>query len=210
MVYRVYSSLVLLLMVTVLVSWRYYFYDYQTPDTINIKYLPKTVDNWTSQELPIDKIDLSVLETNNVLMRRYTDPKGRHVYLYLAYSQFSPKVANSPEVAYEGSNISIIDKGKKNIIIASSNLLFRVNWLLLDNNENQQMAYYWFKVGGIYTHSYWKQRVLAAFNNIWGKKIGNALIRVSTDIDDEHQKEAINILNEFSCLIIPQLYQYLP
>ena len=143
-------------------------------------------------------------------MHRYTDSRGRHIYLYIVYSQSNPRATNPPEVFYKGSGVSIIDKGKKSIIIASSNLAFKVNWLILDNNENQQMAYYWYKTGGVFTHSYWKQRAWAVYNNIIGKSTGNALIRISTDIVNGHQAEAINFLNKFACILIPQLYLHLP
>jgi EpsI family protein len=197
-------------MITVPISWRFYFFDYHRQDTVNIKDFPLTIDNWTSQDLPIDKADEAFLETKNAFLRRYTDGRGNYVYLYIAYSQSNPKASNPPEVFYKGSDISIIDKGKKNIIIASSNLTFKVNWLLLDNNQNQQIAYYWFKAGDIYTRSYWKEQALSAFNHLSGRKTGNALIRVSADIVNGRQKETIDLLNEFACLIIPQLYQYLP
>ena len=205
MVNRNYLSIVILLMITVFVSWGFYFYDYPQQDTINIKDFPLTIDSWTSQELPIDKADLAVLETKNAFLRRYTYGGRKHVYLYIAYSQSNPKATNPPEYFYQESGISILDKGKKYITIASSYLAFKVNWLLLDDNQNQQIAYYWFKVGSIYTHSYWKQQALAAFDNLIGKRTGNALIRISTDIVDGHQKEAIDLINEFVCLIIPQL-----
>ena len=205
-----YFIIVILLIITTLISWRFYLYDYNFKDTINIKNFPKTIENWTSQDLPIEPADQAILETKNVFLRRYTDDRGRYVYLYIAYSQSSPKTTNPPEVFYKNSNISIIDKGKKNITIAYSDVTFKINWLLLDNNENQQMAYYWFKVGGIYTHSYWKQRTLAALNNIIGKKAGNALIRISTDVIYGKQDTATNLLNEFACQVIPQLIQNLP
>ena len=205
-----YSFIILLLLATVFISWGYYFYDYHHQDTIKVNDFPRTIDNWTSEDLPIDKADQDILETKNAFLRCYTDFRGRHIFLYIAYSQSNPKAANPPELYYKASGISIIDKGKKLIIIASSNVKFKVNWLLLDNNESQQLAYYWFKVGDIYTQSYWKQQILAAFNNILGRRKGNALIRISTDIDNGHHQQAIDLLNEFACLIIPQLLQNLP
>ncbi len=210
MVNRNYISIVILLIITIFLSWGFYFRAYQHQDRINIKDFPLTIDEWSSQDLPIDKTDLAFLETKNVFLRRYTNKSQQSIYLYMAYSQSNRKASNPPEIAYQNSGISIVDKGKKYTIIASSNLSFKVNWLLLDNDENQQLAYYWYKVGDVYTHSYWKEQALAAFNNLIGKKTGNALIRISTDIDNGHQNQAIDLLNEFACLIIPQLFKHLP
>lgn len=202
--------IIFLLIITMVLSWGFYFYTFQNHDIVDIKNFPLTIEDWTYQNLPINKTDLAELETNKVFLRQYTNKANKSVYLYVAYSQSNQNASNPPEVVYLNPNISIVDKGKKNIIIASSSITFKVNWLLLDNNENQQMAYYWFKVGDVYTHSYWKEQVLAAFNNLSGKKTGNALIRISTDIVNGHQEEAIKLLNEFACLIVPELYKHLP
>jgi EpsI family protein len=210
MIDRKYRSIVILLVITAIISWRFYFNDYQRKDSIDIKDFPLALDGWTYQDMPIDYADLAILETRNAFLRRYSDDKGNNVYLYIVYSESNPKATNPPEVFYKESGISIIDKGKKNIIISSSNLTFKVNWLLLDNNNDQQIAYYWFKAGGINTHSYWKERAISAYNNIVGKNTGNTLIRISTDIVNGQQKEAIDLINEFACLIIPQLMQQLP
>lgn len=210
MVYRNYFSIIFLLTITVVVSWGLYFLNYPQPDIINIKNFPQAIDNWTSQELPIDKADLSVLETKNAFLRRYTNAQGEHVYLYIAYSQSNPKATNPLEVCYRQSGISIIEKGKGFLKIDPLNLPILTNWLLLDDNQNQQIAYYWFKVGDTYTRSYWKQQALAAFNNLFGKRSSSALIRISADIVDGHQNKAVELVDEFASLIGPQLSYYLP
>ncbi len=209
MAHRHYLSIALLLTITVLVSWGLYFYNYPNSDTVNIKEFPLTIGRWAAQELPIDKADLALLETKNVFLRRYTDKEGNHIYLCIAYSQSNPEATNPPEVLYMGSGIFIIDKGKEYIKISSSNQSIQANWLLLDNNQSQQMVYYWFKVGNIYTVSYWKQRELAVFNNLIGKRTGSALIRISADIVNGQEKEAVLLINEFSSLVGPQLSSYL-
>jgi len=207
---RNYLSILILLLLTVLISWESYFYKDPQQDTVNIKNFPQTIDHWTSRELPIDKVDLAILETKNAFLRRYSSDANKHVYLYIAYSQSDPKATNPPDVFYEDSGISILDKGKENIIISPSHLTIKINWILLDKDESQQVAFYWFKVGEIYTQSYWKQQALAAFNNLTGKRTGSALIRISTDITNGHQNEANKLITEFASKIGPQLSQYLP
>jgi EpsI family protein len=209
MFYRNYLSIIFLLVITVFVSWGLYFYAFPEEDSINIKDFPLRIGHWTGVDLPLDKTDLAVLETKNAILRRYTNGGGKHVYLYIAYSQSNPKITNPPEIYYNGSGISILDKGKKYIIISPSNLLIKANWLVLDDNQKRQIAYYWFKVGNIYTQSYWKQQALAAFDNLAGKRTGSALIRISADIINGHEEQAIKIVNEFASLIGPQLL-YLP
>jgi EpsI family protein len=207
---RNYITIILLLLITIAVSWRFYFYDYRHEDKVNISDFPLTIDDWTSKNVPFNKAEASILDSKNIFLRKYTNKAQKSVYLYIAYSKSNLNASNPPEIAYRNLNISIVDKGKKYIIIASSDSRFKVNWLVLDNDENQQIDYYWYKVGDVYTHSYWKQQAIAAFNNLSGKNTGNALIRISTNIDNGHHEEAVNLINEFACLIIPQLYKHLP
>jgi EpsI family protein len=210
MVNRNYFSIVILLIITTIISWEFYVYNYPQEDTVSIKIFPSIIDQWTSQEMTIDPIDSAVFETKNAFLRSYSTSSGKKVYLYIAYSQVNPKATNPPEVFYQESGISILDKGKESIIINPSQISIKANWLILDNNQNQQLAYYWFKVGNIYTNSYWKQQALSAFYTLTGKRTGSALIRISTDIIDGHQNEAKKLINEFASNIGPQLSRYLP
>ena len=205
-----YFFIIILLSVTMFFSWGFYFYAYPQQDTVNINIFPLRIGQWVGQDLPIEKVDRIVLETKNVFMRRYTNFEARDIYLYIAYSQTNSKATNPPEVFYRDSGISILDKGKDLIIINSSQFSIKANWLLLDNDQNQQLAYYWFKVGGIYTQSYWKQQAICAFNNLIGAKTGSALIRISADIIDGHEAEAKNLISAFASKLGPQLSQYLP
>jgi EpsI family protein len=202
--------MIILLLVSIFLSWKLYFYDYQKHDIVSINNFPMIMGEWTSEDIPISPIDLNFIERNNAFLRRYTRPDGSNIYLYILYSQSNPKATIPPEICYGGTDISILDKGKEPIIINFLNSLLKVNWLLLDNNRNQQIAYYWFKVGDIYTASYWKQQGLIAFNNIMNKRTGSALIRVSTDIIDSRHQKATELINEFVGLLMPRLSQYLP
>ena len=80
---RKFLLIVILLFITILISWGFYFYDYKVQDTIDIKEFPSTIDTWVSHDLPIDKADLAVLETNNAFLRCYTDEFRKYVYLYI-------------------------------------------------------------------------------------------------------------------------------
>ncbi len=157
----------------------------------------------------IDQFDALEQRTTSVLHRRYTNLKHDHINLYIIYSEFNPKAVYPPEISYPEQEISILDKGKK-IIKIDNSVKLRVNWLLLDNGQNQQIVYYWFKVGDIYTTSYWKQQALIAFNNFIGNKRGSALIQVSIDVVDSRQENAKKIIDNFAGLITPLLSEYLP
>jgi EpsI family protein len=203
---RNYITIILLLLITAFFSWKFYFSDYRQPQAFDIYTFPKQIGPWKSQELPI--LDKSVIGSNSVLSRRY-EAFGKHVDLYIVYSQNNPKAIRPPEISYTNVNFSILDKGKKSIKISALNYDFKINWLLLDKDQGQEIVYFWFKGGGIFTSSYWKQQFLIAFNNIAGQKTGSALVQISTDLGSQ-SKNSIAIVNEFITLIIPLLSEYLP
>jgi len=210
MVNRNYISIVLLLIITVIVSWEFFYASFTQQDSVKIKDFPVTIGNWASQELPIDKMDMAILETNNAFLRRYSEGPHKEVYLYIAYSQSNSRSTNPPEIFYRESGVNILDKGRGFIMLTPTHSPIKANWLLLDNDQSQQLAYYWFKVGDIYTQSFWEQRARAAFNSLMGNKTGSAVIRISAVITDGHQYEAKKLINEFAAKIGPQLSSYLP
>jgi EpsI family protein len=210
MINRNYFSIAVLLIITGFISWKFYFFDYQQAYTYNIYTFPKVINQWKSQELDFDKTDRALLGSNSILSRRYDSPEGKHIYLYMVYSEYNPKAIIPPEISYTDIDLSIIDKGKKSIRIDQLSFDLKVNWLISDSNKNQQLVYYWYKVGDLYTSSYWKQQLLLAYNNIVGKKAGSALIRISTDIVDGKEQKAVVLADKFSNLIMAELSQHLP
>ena len=205
---RNYILLVSILLVTILVSWKFYFFDDQQQDLINVQVFPKTISQWNSEDLPINKIDSTLLGTN-ILSRRYNAQGKGNVYLYIVYFQNDLKVANPPELFYLEKGFSILDKGKESIIIKSLNLPIKANWLLLDKGSDRRLTYYWFKIKDKYIASYWKQRILLNIYNFIDKRTSSTLIQISVDYDI-HQQEAQNLIYEFANLITPLLPQYLP
>lgn len=211
MFYRNYIFIITVLLISLFLSWRLYFYYPNNQSPIDIKTISLHIPGFTSHDLPIDldKFDALEIKTTSVLHRRYTASNHNHINLYIIYSEFNPKAVYPPEISYPEEEISILDKGKESIKIDDS-VKLKVNWLLLDDGQSQEMVYYWFKVGNVYTTSYWKQQVLIAFNNMIGNRKGSALIQVSTDIFDSHQENAKKIIDNFAGLITPLLSEYLP
>lgn len=205
---RKYAFIVVILLVTILISKTFYLSDF-TRNTFIIHEFPETIEKWRSVDLPIERADKSVLESTNTALYRVYSRDGDRVYLYIVYSKSNPRVTNPPDICYKYAGISILDKGKKTITMVNPDSIFRVNWLISDNKRNQQISYYFYKVGETYTTSYWKQQALVALNNLVGRRSGSALIRISVDIH-HGQEEAIRRINEFTALLIPQLYKNLP
>lgn len=193
------------------VSWLLYFKTYNQKDTVSIHTFPQTIGEWTATELPISDDDKAILETDNVFVRRYTNPKGREIYLFVVYSQNNRKVSHPPEICYTGSGAVILSNLHDSFEPGEENRKINVNRLTLELGNERQVLFYWFKVGDTFTANYWKQQGLIALKSLLGKPSSSALIRISTsslkEVDDE---AAAKDLKDFGRIIFPGLKKHLP
>ena len=202
--------IVALFFISALLSWDLYFKKYIQKDTVDIKNFPTTIQSWKSEDLFISEADYAMLETRNVFVRRYTNPEGQEVYLFIVYSQNNRKVSHPPEICYTGGGVTILDQSLDSVTVPSLNLLLEINKLLLEKGATKQIAFYWFKVGNAFTTSYWKQQLLIAIKTLLGRPASSALIRVSVTVADSNEAKAVQEAREFTDLIIPDILRYLP
>ncbi len=200
----------ILFLISGILSWHLYFKEYRQADTVDIAKFPKTIDGWTAEDLPLTEDEYAILETRNVVARKYTNLEKKVVYLLLVYSQHNRKVSHPPEVCYMGSGISIVDNSHETIQVDSQNLKIHANRLLLESKGTKQFTFYWFKVGDTFTSNYWKQQLLIAVKTILGQPHSSALVRISADVEDNNEAEAISQIKNFTRLILKDVVRYLP
>ena len=201
----------LILLIVAIISIHLYFKTAEEYDTISINNFPRSIGPWQSEDLPISKEDLSILETTNAFVRKYTNTvDGGEVFLFLVYSQHNRKVAHPPEICYLGSGVSITENVHDPIKVDYKNLTISTNRLKLLRKNLQHIAFYCFKVGNKFTSNYWEQQLLIAFNALSGDSKGSALIRISADINEKNQDKVVKNIKSFTNLIVPSLYRYLP
>jgi EpsI family protein len=95
------------------------------------------------------------------------------------------------------------------IELPTSPYKIQTNQLFVEQKNIRQLSYYWFKVGTTFTPNYWKQQFLIAFSTLTGQHASSALIRIST-LKKENESGSEETLNQFTKLITPLLFQYLP
>ena len=203
-------AVLLLLGMAGTMAWGLYFREYREKDTVNIHKFPMRIADWTAVELPLTEDEYAILETHNVVARKYANPDGKRIYLLLVYSQHNRKVSHPPEICYTGSGISIVENQTTRVPLEGAKIHIIVNRLLLELRGAQQYAYYWFKVGDSYTPSYWKQQVLIVTKMFRGSSHSSALIRVSSDVISDDKDGAMTNIQQFINLIHPALQEYLP
>jgi len=187
-----------------------YSKDIKQAETINIKSFPRTVADWSSQDIPLSKDDFILLETDNAFFRKYKNPEGQTVYLYIVYSRTNHKTTHLPEICYRGNGVLIIEKSRDSIPVSYKRLTIDANRLLLQSGELYQISFYWFKAGEVFTPNYLKEQLLVAYNALFDKDKGSALIRISADVIDHDKDKAAREVKGFANVITPQLFKYLP
>jgi EpsI family protein len=199
-----------LLCLSSFISWSSYLSKGNEKDTVNVNDFPREIDGWSSEDIPLSKLELDVLETDNVFIRRYTNARQERVYLYVIYSRSNRKVYHPPEVCYTGSGVTIVEKVHDQIPVGHDKRRIPAIRLLIEYKNSRQIAYYWYKSGGSFTSNYWLQQAQIVMNNLMGQRTGNALIRVSVDINGQDKDSAVKTGEGFVNSIVPDLYRYLP
>jgi len=205
------SFIIFLFIVSAAISWQLYFKVYSQKDTVSIHSFPQRIDDWSAAEIPISQQDKALLETDNVFVRRYTNPQGEEVYLFIVYSQNNRKVSHPPEVCYTGSGATIVNNVHDSFSTDLSIADIRVNRVTVEQGRERQIFFYWFKVGDTFTSNYWKQQGLIALKSFLGQPSSSALIRISTPAKKEgDDANATQKLKDFGRLILPYLQKHLP
>lgn len=204
-----YALICLLFLAVGLLSWGQYFKVYRQKDTIDISEFPAEIEGWQSEEITLTELELTILETDNVFVRRYFNDQGSEVYLFIVYSQNNRKVSHPPEICYTGSGAAIINSIHSKIDLANGKFI-PANRLMVEKGSVEQVLYYWFKVGDSFTANYWKQQGLIVLKSLFGRPASSALIRISANIENGQELKAIEQIKEFGQLIVPHLYEYLP
>ena len=199
------------LLIALVLTWNLYFQTVTEHDIVNISDFPKRIGTWVSEDLPITQTELSILETKNAFVRRYTNTlDGGRVYLFLVYSQHNRRVAHPPEICYLGNGISIVQNVHDPIKVEYNSLTIPTNRLKLLHLSFEHISFYWFKIGDRFTANYWDQQILIALSAIRGGTAGSALIRISADVVNGDQEKAIKNIKSFTNVIASALFQYLP
>ena len=83
-----------------------------SPSDIDLNTIPLQVGEWSGRDIKIDKRTIEILETEDVMMREYTNRKGESVYLTIVYSGAKRGAFHPPEVCYTGDGSRLLKLGR--------------------------------------------------------------------------------------------------
>jgi EpsI family protein len=179
--------------------------------TANIKVsaLPLSIGSWKGEELEVSEKSYEILETRNLFLRNYKNPKGDTVTAYLIYSEDNRKVSHPPEVCLMGSGLQIVSQKVVDIPLRDGAKL-KANAIISESNNRRDLVVYWYKAGRLHTNSYLKQQLSVATGRMFGKRTAGALIRISTRIDERDPQSASDRVTAFIEELYPLLPKYIP
>lgn len=197
---------------SVLVLWFGFFYNVEFYNREFAQSIPRTIDGMKSMEIPMDQKTLDILETSDVMFRKYEKDDMIPVYFCIIYSQNNRKVAHPPELCLSGGG-SIVENKEQIYFDTPIKKKFDSQKLIVVHGNSKWMYLYWYKSGKYFSSNYLLQQFLAAVTQLVHRKSSCALIRLSTPIPPDEEtpfKQTQERLKKFSNTILPIISKKLP
>lgn len=189
-----YISIIALLSITCFFSLNLYFHQRSAHDKLDIRTFPYTIGDWKGQDLKIEDYEYKILETRNLITREYVNPKGDRLNLFIIYSETNRSVFHPPEVCMVGSGIEILDKEVESFNYGNKSCT--ANKIYTGKDDYRGMSLYCYKAGKIHTDKFYLQQAYFALNQLLGRRVKGATIRVSMAIK-ENKETTLAILKDF-------------
>jgi EpsI family protein len=150
-----------------------------------------TVDGveFVSYGVPVSRVDLLVLETQDYFYRKYIDYTGgdRSVDFFVIYSKDNRKGTHPPDVCIEGGGNQIFSKRDIEVTTADGRRVPCRELLVRRQVPGMRgevvfCFLYTYKCGDTFTRSFWWQQFVIFRNGLLNRDASGALVRVSTRI----------------------------
>jgi EpsI family protein len=168
-----------------------------------IEKIPQNIGKWRGYDIPVEDLIFEILETKSIIHRNYVSNKS-NVFLSLVYYPQTKVDFHAPESCLAGQGVNI-SKSVNDIFIneGGQRIKIIVNRLIRQNNDTDELLYYFYKAGDFIGPSYIKLRLALAMNKLSTKEKSGSLIRVSTPIESNNVEYAQAILKEFIEALYP-------
>lgn len=173
---------------------------------------PATLGRWEGREAPFLEADvLNILKVKDYLIRRYVDPGGRSLWLYIGYWDTQRKGAqmHSPKNCLPGSGWEPLEASVASIPLGPSRAPITVNRYLIQKDREQQLVFYWYQSQGEATSGEIAARLRMVRSAVLRNRTDGALVRVSSAVYGS-VPETHALLSEYVRTLYPVLGDYLP
>ena len=166
---------------------------------------------WIGTDRVIDESTADILETRDVVDRRYVSPADESwVDLTIIFAKEQRKVAHPQEVCLKGAGFSLQEYSRPTVPTGLEDPSHvRVVRLRVEKANSKHLVYYMYKCGKRYSASYYWENILIIWSRITLRPANGALIKLTTPIKtDEATSE--KRLEAFMALVMPEIATKLP
>lgn len=190
----------------------------RVPPSEPLYLLPQTIDQWSSQDIPISQESLAILGDGRFLNRVYTDakPSGQllnpPVSLFIGYfpTQRTGQSIHSPQNCLPGAGWTFASSSK--IYLPNPQLKnYAVGEYVITNGTAKQVVLYWYLAHGrSIANDYVAKAYMMADAIRWNRTDG-ALVRLVTPLEpNESLATAQARVINFADRLVPMLPSYIP
>jgi EpsI family protein len=173
---------------------------------------PVAVGDWRGREATIFEVDvLNVLKVKDYLMRRYVDPSGRSLWLYIGYwdSQRKGAQPHSPRNCLPGSGWEPLEASRLTVILPSPHPALTVNRYLIQKDRDQLLVFYWYDAQGQAVADEVAAKVAMVKNSIFRNRTDGALIRITSPVYQSVAETSALVVGYVQAMY-PALGEFLP
>lgn len=203
----------LLLVVTIALSRGMEFREH-IPIRKSLHELPLQIGPWNGDRKTMEQQFLDALSFSDYTIVDYQDPSGKNVNFYIAYyeKQRKGESIHSPSTCLPGSGWIFSESVDCTITSGSTGrLTFTVKKVLMENNGNRQVMYYWFSQRGRILTDPFQLKFYTFWDALTKKRTDGALVRMITPIyEKEGVREAEDRLSSLASVIAPLLPAFIP
>jgi EpsI family protein len=173
---------------------------------------PNALREWRGAEGALLDLDtLNVLKSKDYVMRRYQDPEGRSLWLFIAYwdSQRKGAQPHSPKNCLPGAGWEPLEASEMTIPLPRPLSPITVNRYLIQKDRDQQVVFYWYQAQGRAVAGELAARVDMVRNSIVRHRTDGALVRVSGPVYGDVRQTSDRLVQYIQAMY-PVLGDYLP
>jgi EpsI family protein len=190
----------------------------RVPPSEPLTLLPQTIDQWTSQDVPISQETLDILGDGRFLNRIYTDftPSGRvaepQVSLFIGYfpTQRTGQSIHSPQNCLPGAGWTFVSS-KKTYLHGPGLKNYAVGEYVIANGTQKQVVLYWYLAHGRSIANDYLAKAYMMADAIRYNRTDGALVRLVTPLNPNESVEVARArLIKFAGLLVPTLPRFIP
>lgn len=171
-----------------------------------LRSVPIKIGEWQGEEYPLEETVYDILETRAIIHRSFTTNSGKNVFLSLVHYHDTKVDFHAPEACLGGNGLQT-EKTTKTVTLHSNgkSVTFDLARMITSNPQGKSLVYYFYKTGRFVGSSYLMMRLNIATNKMMRNETKGSLIRISTNFIPGKEKEAEQVLLDFTQDLFPYI-----